>query len=283
MKPDKAQIWFEIRVSGEPKILEEALPLLAERWGGFQFREEGSAVQASFYLASIADLEAFRQEVAALGLVLENVSEIADQDWGRVWKENFKPLRISKRIWIYPPWERLEVPKGEIGLVIDPGQAFGTGHHPTTALMLRALDELFERKRPVSVLDVGTGTGILALAAARLGAHNVLALDIDPEAVEAARKNASLNQLPLEVSLQRVEDLAEKFELVMANISAWELKRLAGSLAERTSPGGCLFLAGFLVKEMAEMKVCYLSLGLRCIAEKELDEWGFLAFSREAR
>jgi len=161
--------------------------------------------------------------------------------------------------------------------VIDPGQAFGTGQHPSTALILEALEEHFQEGLWPTVLDVGTGSGILALAAAKLGARRVVGLDVDPVAVEEARRNAALNGLELTFSTEPLKKHLGKYHLVLANISAWDLKILAQELAEHLLPGGRLLLSGFLAQEIPEMLETYLPLRFKLLKVREREEWGFLA------
>ncbi len=267
-------------MAGSAEALEEGLALLAETWGGFHFEGSGPEVRAIFYLPSEDWLEPFRRECARYGLRVISVEEVPAEDWARAWQENFRPVKVSPRLWVRPPWEKAPLREGEMEIIIDPGQAFGTGHHPTTALMLSALDRLASAVPLGAVLDVGCGTGILALAAARFGARRVVALDIDPEALAAARRNLEWNRVSVEISSQRVETLSERFDLVLANISAWELSRLAQALSARLAPGGRLFLAGFLEKELPEMRKIYREKGLEVLEEETREEWGFLALRR---
>ncbi len=273
----KKSVLLEAALKVSPEDLERDLPLLAEEWGGFGFVEEGGEVRAIFYL-SPGDRERFREDCRRYGWEEISFREIPEEDWSRTWRESFKPLRVSSRIWVCPPWERVETDPGEVEIIIDPGQAFGTGHHPTTALMLEALDRLFREETPGRVLDLGCGTGILAIAAAKLGAERVVALDIDPRACQAARENIQRNGVKVEVISGRIEEIQADFELILANISAWELRALAPVLKERLCPGGRLFLSGFLAKEIAEMLEAYRDLDL--ISRQVRDEWGFLAFRK---
>ncbi len=283
MKPEKAQIWLAVTLEAKREAVEGALPLLGEKWGGALLREGEDKVEAVFYLSEPERVSQLLEEAQELGCKVLAVEEIPNKDWAEGWKEHFRPLKVGRRFWVYPPWERPSLKSGEIGLVIDPGQAFGTGHHPTTALMLQALEDLGPGLSQKRVLDLGTGTGILAIAAARLGASRVVALDIDPEALRACAHNARLNGVSLEIRDLPLEEWEEEFDLILANISAWELKRLARTISLRATPGGLLFLAGFLRKEMPEMRACYQSLGWQLLREAHREEWGFLAFFKEAR
>jgi ribosomal protein L11 methyltransferase len=173
---------------------------------------------------------------------------LREEDWRDSWKRYFKPQRFGRRLLVKPSWAAYEVAADDTVIEIDPGMAFGTGQHPTTAMCLRALEE---RLRPgESVLDLGTGSGILAVAAAKLGAARVLALDIDPQALKAARENAERNGVQSVVDARErtlPEGVGgERFDVVLANISGQTIERLAGALAAALKEGGTLVVSGFL-------------------------------------
>jgi len=153
-----------------------------------------------------------------------------------------------------PTWEDAEARPEDLVLRIDPGMAFGTGGHETTRLCLELLEKIIDggcQGESPSLLDLGTGSGILAMAASRLGCGRILALDIDPEAVEVARENLTLNDLgdAVECGTVPLESLDENFDIILANILAEELVRLAPSLAARLNPGGALILSGILAEK----------------------------------
>ena len=197
----------------------------AEEFGAWQQNELQS------YLSRLRE-----HELYPLGL---EVRQVAEEDWAEAWKVHFKPLKVTARLVIRPPWEDYEPDPGETVVVIYPGMAFGTGRHPTTLLCLEALEQVWEDLAPPGapgawqVLDVGTGTGILALAAARLGAK-VLAIDVDPEAVAAALENVRLNALEelIWVEGTPLNTLRQQFGLILANLTAADLRPLG------RSPGG---------------------------------------------
>jgi ribosomal protein L11 methyltransferase len=171
-----------------------------------------------------------------------DVVRVADQDWVRLTQSQFAPIRVAPRLWIVPTWCE-PVDPAAVNLRLDPGLAFGTGSHPTTRMCLRWL---VARLRPGdSVLDYGCGSGILAIAAARLGAGRVLGVDIDPEALRTGRGNAGRNAAEVQFVLPG-DDGQDSFDLVLANILANPLEALAPLLAARTRPGGRLVIAGLL-------------------------------------
>ncbi len=177
--------------------------------------------------------------------------ELVEENWTPYWRESLRPVRVTERMVLAPAWE-LYAPEAPCVLRIDPGMAFGAGDHPTTRLCLRFLEHLASREGvPPRVLDVGTGTGVLALATAHLGAEQVDALDIDPFCYAACRRNAALNGLegrtrPLLLSLDLLE---ERYPLVLGNLVASQIEHLGPLLRACTEPGGRLLVSGFEVEE----------------------------------
>ncbi|QEM67118.1 50S ribosomal protein L11 methyltransferase [Geobacter sp. FeAm09] len=208
--------------------------------------------------ARLAEISAFLDDLAAAnpGAAIGKpvVATVKSEDWSTSWKANFKPLRVGRRLLIVPSWEVVEAGPDDIVLSLDPGMAFGTGGHETTRLCLEQLEAVLLGRpagSPPSVLDLGTGSGILAMAAARLGAGRVCAVDIDPDAVEVARENLAINGLAerIECSATPLEALAGPFDVILANILAEELVRLAPQLTERLAAGGVLILSGILAEK----------------------------------
>jgi ribosomal protein L11 methyltransferase len=171
---------------------------------------------------------------------------IREESWRDAWKKHFGVQRIGRALVVAPSWVEYSLKRGETVIRIDPGMAFGTGQHPTTAMCLRALEE---RVRPgVSVLDVGCGSGILSIAVAKLGATRVLALDIDPLAIKATTENSAANAVSHIIRAQEdtLSGGAGTFGLIAANISGLTLERLAPALATALNSGGILIASGFL-------------------------------------
>ena len=182
--------------------------------------------------------------------------EVADQDWERAWLDQYRPMRFGRRLWIYP-WSS-EPPADEDSVVVrlDPGLAFGTGTHATTALCLEWLDGLTLRGR--RVLDFGCGSGVLAIAALRLGAVHAVGVDNDPQALQASRDNAERNGVSARLALHAPGDApAETYPVVVANILANALDLLAPELAARTEPGGCIALSGILAGQEGPLLARY--------------------------
>ncbi|MEZ5628473.1 MAG: 50S ribosomal protein L11 methyltransferase [Rhodocyclaceae bacterium] len=170
------------------------------------------------------------------------LEEIAEQNWVQLTQSQFDPIRITDRLWIVPSWHDAPNPDA-INIALDPGMAFGTGSHPTTQLCLEWLEQTVTPG--ISVLDYGCGSGILAIAARRLGAGRVAGVDIDDKAVEAARDNAQRNQVEIDLQVSSAP-LTEQFDLVVANILTNPLCVLAPALCGHVAPGGQLALSGVL-------------------------------------
>ena len=204
---------------------------------------------------------------------------VADREWTRVWEDQFHPLQMGKRLWICPSWTPPPDPDA-INVFLDPGLAFGTGTHPTTAMCLRALDaDLAPGQR---VVDYGCGSGILGIAATRLGATAVLGVDNDPQAITASRDNARRNEIP-EAAFPVVlpqDDLVASWQAsanwVVANILAGPLVALAPALTALMAPGGRLLLAGLLVDQAEAVVEAYApAVALSIVDQRE--EWVLLA------
>jgi ribosomal protein L11 methyltransferase len=212
------------------------------------------------------------------------ITDIIAPDWGEEWKKYFHPLRIGKKFVIKPTWEPYQPVGEEIVIEIDPGMAFGTGQHHSTAMCLEAMEYLFQNKVLArEVLDVGTGTGILGIAAARLGAENVVCLDIDDQAVAIASANAILNQVAekMEIRNRLLTSLQHKFNLILANLTAKTLLELYAHLESLLTPGGYLVISGIIEQQSPEIEECFSRppLSLRRIMKSE--EWRCYVIKKE--
>jgi ribosomal protein L11 methyltransferase len=215
--------------------------------------------------------------------------KVEEVNWVEAWKEHYHPIPVGQRLIIVPAW--LEVgPGGRLPIRIDPGMAFGTGTHPTTQLCLELLDERFAAAGPSRrVIDIGCGSGILAIAALRLGAEAALGVDIDPLAIDASRQNAEANGIRqgLELGVGSLgEVLAGQFglrqaEIVFANILAPILARLLeAGLADLLAPGGILILSGILEEQSADLEVAAERYGLRLVDRRQTGSWVALGMQR---
>ena len=182
---------------------------------------------------------------------------VEDQDWTRVWMDQFQPMRFGRRLWIYP-WT-IEPPADDPDAVVvrlDPGLAFGTGTHPTTALCLEWLDSIDLAGK--TVIDYGCGSGVLAIAALKLGAAHVVGVDNDPQALEASRANAERNEVAGELELMMPDGFADRAaDVLVANILAGPLGELAPRFAACVAPGGVMALSGILMGQHQELCVRY--------------------------
>ncbi|TRO15031.1 50S ribosomal protein L11 methyltransferase [Ectopseudomonas mendocina] len=185
-----------------------------------------------------------------------HVERIEDQDWERSWMDNFQPMRFGRRLWIVPSWHAAPEPEA-VNLLLDPGLAFGTGTHPTTALCLEWLDG--QTLDSCNVLDFGCGSGILAIAALLLGAPQAVGTDIDPQALEASRDNASRNGIdPARFPVYLPADLPQQpADVVVANILAGPLVSLAPQITALVKGGGRLALSGILAEQADEVRAAY--------------------------
>lgn len=197
-----------------------------------------------------AELATYLAGLAALGFTTPDparLTPLANGNWAEAWRQHFRPVAVARRLLIVPPWE-VPTASGRVAVVIEPGRAFGTGHHASTAGCLEALETLVE-PAPSSALDLGTGSGILAIAAVRLGIGHVLAVDEDPDALASATANAARNGVAERIQCLRADagalDMAA-VPLVLANLLTAAHVRLAADYARYVIPGGALVLGGIL-------------------------------------
>lgn len=209
--------------------------------------EAGDAEQSRFRLERGLD------EIRPLGLgeiLPPTYAWVQEEDWANAWKAYFKPTRVGERLIVIPSWEAYELQPHDLPLYLDPGMAFGTGTHATTALCLRKLERLV--KPGARVLDVGTGSGILAVAAARLGAGEIVAIDIDPVAVKVAKENAEQNDLALDIRHATIAEVdRDEYDVVIANIIASVIIDILPDVVDRMKQGG-RFLASGIIAERKE-------------------------------
>jgi ribosomal protein L11 methyltransferase len=214
-----------------------------------------------------------------------SAAEITDFGWAENWKEHFKPRKLGRRIVVRPSWEPYESGPGEVVLTIDPGQAFGTGTHETTRMCLQLIEEAYESPPgPGRALDIGTGTGILGIAAARLGASCTLGIDTDPKAVETAEKNAEVNgvQDRFAASYMPLSTYDGMFDLIVANILAEILIDMKKEIVSRCAPGGCMILSGILTEKSGWVEEEFGGEGARLLKRKSDGQWTALLLRREA-
>jgi ribosomal protein L11 methyltransferase len=237
-------------------------------------RDPGAAERAAGEAAeALGHLQAFG--LRPIGELTTRV--VHEADWAEAWKAHFPVMRIGRRLVIRPTWLAHEPAPGDVVLDLDPGMAFGTGLHPTTRLCLAALEEVAERGRldGARVLDVGCGSGILAIAAARLGAASVLGVDTDPIAIEATIANAARNGLADRI-VARAGSLPsgeEAHDVVLANLIASVLIALAEPLHAELRPGGVLLASGIFIDREAEVRSAFAAVGLVVAGRSAEGDW----------
>ena len=291
--------WVEVRLLVPPPAQEEAGCFLTEFSGRGVILEEEGAPEAGVVIRAYfrpedfgawqqKELEEYLKRLRAHGLSPLGLEtrRVAEEDWAEAWKTHFKARKVTSRLVVRPPWEEYAAGPEELVITIYPGMAFGTGSHPSTLLCLRALEEVWGRglppdPKPWQVLDVGTGTGILALAAARLGA-GVLAIDLDPEAVAAALENVRLNALEERVWVEAtpLSALRQRFAVILANLTAPDLLDLAEALTARLLSGGALIISGFLKEDRSGLESRFLALGLKEKGFLTAEDWAALILRR---
>jgi ribosomal protein L11 methyltransferase len=228
-------------------------------------------------VAFFAGGEEARAAGAALGLP-GSVAEIPDRDWSASWKEGLAPAVVG-RVFVRPSWIRAAPPPGTVEVVLDPGMAFGTGTHATTQLCLEGISDLLVEAPGSDVLDVGTGSGLLAIAAKKLGARRVVGTEEDVVALRVAGENADRNGVVLELRLEPPESVPGQFPIIVANILANTLVALAPAIAARLAARGVLLLSGVLAGQEDGVRAAYEEQGLTReeARERSRGEWRLLA------
>lgn len=205
------------------------------------------------------------------------VCRVAVKDWSESWKKSFHTARVSRRVVIKPSWEKYRPLAGDCVIELDPGMSFGTGLHPTTRACLRFIDQLAESASGEAFLDAGCGSGVLAIAAAKMGFKHVVAVDNDPQAVKAAIENCRRNGVSRIVKCKQADLLTfipeTKFSVVAANMFESEHARFGRNIASAVGASGYLLIAGILVKQYRSVTKMYERLGLRELRSVTQKEW----------
>ena len=223
--------------------------------------------------ASMAELKAYDKE-SAFGRLEIRTDVLEEEDWQNGWKQYYKPLRIGSRVLIKPSWEEVETQEGEVVVELDPGMAFGTGTHETTHMCVLLLEKYLAPDK--TVLDIGTGSGILAITCGKLGAKSVRGTDIDPLAVKIARENVERNGLSDKITVAEgdlVEAVGGTYDIVVANIIADIIKILAPQVPPFMKEDGVFIASGIIKDKYGMVKEAVLSAGLAVIEEQEMNEW----------
>lgn len=227
--------------------------------------------------ALVAGLKNLKQEGLDVGTSKILLRQVKREDWAESWKRHFKAIEVGRRLLVRPGWIRARPRKGQVVVVLDPGLSFGTGNHPTTEFCLRALADFRRPGASQSLLDLGTGSGILAIAAAKLGYAPVCALDFDPEAVRVAGANARRNRVKFEIRQQDISKLPGsgrvQFTFICANLISNLLLAEREKIVNRLAPNGALAIAGILRHEFGAVQRSLEASGLRMIRTKAGGEW----------
>lgn len=233
--------------------------------------KRGDAIVIAYYEERETADDAVSSVKAHLPEAPISVEDVIEQDWSVTWRERIKSVSVG-RLWVGPPWEKPNAPVDKVCLFIEPKMAFGTGDHPTTSLCLAAVDSYLATHPGCSVLDVGTGTGVLAFAAKKLGSGLTIGVDNDAVAVELAKECAAENGIDgLELSGKTLKEISGTFDLVLANILANTLIELAPLIAPKVKDR--LVMAGVLVPQADEVKKAYSARGLESAGEVIDGEW----------
>lgn len=227
----------------------------------------------------LKSLEKVAPEISHLKI---KTASIPEQDWRESWKRFFKPVQVTSRFWVKPPWSKMRFKKGQFSIEINPGMAFGTGRHASTYLCIQALEKRI-RGKGLSVLDVGTGSGILSIVAAKLGAREVWGIDTDAVAVENARENVTRNDVSKIVKIRKgsIGHLQKKFHVIVANVDLRGLIRMRRPLLRHLKDQGVLILSGVLEDEKERLRGGFLDAGLlRWINTTQEGEWVCLTFRK---
>jgi ribosomal protein L11 methyltransferase len=208
------------------------------------------------------------------------------ENWAESWKRHFPPLEIEARLLVKPSWSKRKPRAGQALVTLDPGLSFGTGQHPTTEFCLREIARHTDGYQPNSLLDMGTGSGILAIAAAKLGYAPVHAFDFDPQCVRVAKANAMTNRVAKKTRITRADLTklprcsSEQYDVVCANLLADLLIAERDRILNRVKPGGVLVVAGILKREFGEVAAVYRGAGMKSVASKVQNEWQSATFKR---
>jgi ribosomal protein L11 methyltransferase len=275
---------FTIRI---PNLFREMLIRMLMQNGCLGIIEEKGSLMA--YFPATNDADKILGELAVQKALLEKVDReheltfdynlIPDQDWNESWKKGFTPLDVGEHFTILPPWE--DKKSGRINLIIDPGMAFGTGHHETTRSCLVLMEKYDQKNEKGRFLDLGTGTGLLAIAASKLGYDQVVAVDTDPLAIEASRKNMELNQaINIELHEGSIAEVHGTFDCIAANIISSVLILLVNEISSRLKPSGMAIVSGILADQLDEVTKAYEQTGLKFIEGFPDDKWVSLVYRK---
>ncbi|MFZ7112500.1 MAG: 50S ribosomal protein L11 methyltransferase [Desulfatiglandales bacterium] len=286
--------WLEITIDIHPIAHEALSALLFDLGCQGMVTEDFSAHTLKAYWPLRQDFEDLKNRIDGFLAELADIfpearpftlrlSRLQDQDWAHSWRRFFHPDRITPNLTVFPAWEPVSEPSTARIIRIDPGPAFGTGQHPTTRMCLKAMEDM-PLTGSWSMLDIGTGSGILALYGAMLNAARILAIDIDPEALRWAQRNLDLNGISsaVEISPQPLESLTEHFHLVVGNLILGTIVDLFPFFSPVTRPGGTLILSGLLREQVPRVEALLPVNGFQRVAVRNESEWACVIARKES-
>lgn len=218
-------------------------------------------------------LSLLKNQNEGLGTLALSLQGVKEEDWAENWKQYYKPFRLGEHMVVKPTWESWDMQEGDLMIEIDPGMAFGTGTHETTAMCVGLIEKYYQGG---ALLDVGTGSGILAIAAARLGAKGIVAVDIDPDAVRVARENVAHNGLTGAIDVREgdlLQGLSQRFQFAVANILAPVICMLAAPLKAHLLPGGRFVCSGIIAEAEGDVNGALLAAGYQIDEIQHKGDW----------
>ena len=274
-------------------VIEDPLELVKERENVFgeiyqlnpaDYPDEGVIVKAYMPVTSFLaeTIEAIRDSInnlssydIDLGQNAVSISEVHEEDWATAWKKYYHPVKISERFTIVPTWEEYKpVSSDELIIELDPGMAFGTGTHPTTVMCIQALEQTVQKDD--LVVDVGTGSGVLSIASALLGAKHIQALDLDEVAVESAKMNIKLNKVQDRIDVSQgnlLDGVDQQADVVVANILAEVIMRFTDDVAKVVKPGGYFIASGIIQPKKEDVKHAIIASGFTIDETIQMEDW----------
>lgn len=224
--------------------------------------------------------EGLKDELVRLGVQQVDIESVPDEDWSELWKIHFKPRLIGEKIWVRPTWEEAPAAPGQIEIVLDPGQAFGTGDHPTTRVCMRLMEKV--DLTGMTAYDLGCGSGILAIVAMKLGISSIVASDIDPISVAVTKENMVMNDVsfPAYEGAGFVDPTPQAYDLVLSNIISATLIRLSPEIAEKVKPGGLWIASGIIEGNWPDVRAAGEKAGFELLETVNEDDWVGAMFRR---
>jgi len=287
---NQAMSYYEFTITIADSFRDPLIRRLTEN-GSLGMIENNDGSFTAYFPSTLA-IDAIKSDLSIVQTLLEKAghgheliyvySLIPEKDWNETWKKGFQPVDAGNRFTILPPWEKEK--KDRINLVIDPGMAFGTGHHETTRSCLVLIENYSPKTSHESFLDLGTGTGILAIAARKLGYRHVVGIDTDILAIQAARENVIINNVPdIEIKEEGLAELNETFDVIAANLISGVLVLLAPVLHAHMNPGGLAVLSGILAGQEDEVIEATKQAGLLLRETYRDGKWVSLVMERDRK